>query len=186
MYMNLDTLIKKHSAFTLIELVVAIVVLSIGATAFLTLINQATRKSIDPVIIQQANAIAQSYLEEIMLNPFCDPDLSNDCPAFCSAGAGNVCTVCTASEANRSLYDDVCDYSNLTDSAGAVDRNLNPLSGLGDYNITVTVEDGSVSGPATLNTLSSSNNEVLRVDVNVTHDNISTLDFTLSGYRANF
>lgn len=184
--MNLNIFLKKQFGFTLIELVVAIVVLSIGATAFLTLINQATRKSIDPVIIQQANAIAQSYLEEIILNPFCDPDLSNDCPAFCSASAGNACTVCTAAEANRSLYDDVCDYSNLNDFAGAVDRNLNPISGLGDYNITVTVEDGSVSGPAILNTLSSSSNEVLRVDVNVTHDNIPTLDYTLSGYRVNY
>ena len=182
--MSLKTIRLPAAGFTLIELIVAIVILSIGAASFLTLINQTTRESIDPVIVQQANAIAQSYLEEILLNPFCDPDLSTDCPAFCSGG--NTCTVCTAAEANRELFDDVCDYHNLNDLSGAVDRNLNPLTGLGAYNISVTVEDGSVSGPAILNTLSSTSNEVLRVDVNVTHDSIDTLDLTLSGYRVNF
>ena len=177
---NCKKIIPFPKGFTLIELVVAIVILSIGATAFIVLINQSTRRSVDPVIIQQANAIAQSYLEEIMLNPFCDPDLSTDCPAFCSGG--NTCSICTASEASRDVYDDICDYRGVNDTNGALDRDENPIAGLGSYNINITVNDTT----AALNGLSAANNEVMRIDVNVTHDTFTELDFNLSGYRTNY
>ncbi len=119
-----------------------------------------------------------------MLTSFCDPDLSTDCPVFCSGG--DTCTVCTVSEVSRNLYDDVCDYNGLSDIAGAVDRSTNPISGLGNYNINVTVDDGSDGSEAVLNTLSSATNQVIRVDVNVTHDTYTDLDQTLSGYRSNY
>ena len=64
----------SSNGFTLIELIVAIVILSIGTAAFLTLITNTTRNSVDPQIRVQGNAIARAYLEEIMLSSFCDPD----------------------------------------------------------------------------------------------------------------
>jgi len=168
--------------FSLIELVVAIVIVSIGVGAFLTAIVNITMHSADPMVRQQAHAIAQSYLEEVLLNSFCDPDLSTDCPVFCSAG--NTCTTCTSFEglANRDQFDDVCDYGNINDQTGAIDQFGNPISGLENYNVNVTVDDNG----GTLNGLDPVNREILRVDVNVTHDSVQEINVTLTGYKANF
>lgn len=177
----------KFAGFTLIELILAIVILSIGVTAFIRLINQTTAGSIDPVIIEQANAIAQSYLEEALLNPFCDPDISTSCPTFCSVD--NMCSVCSSFEglANRNLFDDVCDYGNINDN-GAVDQAGNSITGLEDFNVSVNVVDTGVTlqGSPSGNTLDSTNGEVVRVDVTVTHDTFQSLNLTLSGYKANY
>jgi MSHA pilin protein MshD len=165
-----------HHGFTLIELIITVVVLGIGATAFTILINQTTRASVDPLLRVQANAIAQSYLEEILSQAFCDPNFSTDCPNNCNASA---CSNCTVADAGRPNFNDVCDYQAVND-AGAVDRNGILIPGLGTYNVTVTVDDS-----ASLGGLSGGAGEVLRVDVSVTHGSLPG-PVNLSGYRVNF
>ena len=137
----MNRLAGNQYGFTLIELVIAIVVLAVGASAMITLINASTRASIDPAVRQQAHALAQSYLEEILLNSFCDPDVSNDCPATCVSSA---CGACTAGDAGgRPAFDDVCDYDAINDTSGPVDQNGNPIAPaiLGRYNVDVNVID---------------------------------------------
>jgi len=168
--------LSNYNGFTLIELIVAVVVLAIGATAFTILINQTTRDSVDPLLRVQANAIAQSYLEEILAQAFCDPNFSTDCPTDCTA---NACTNCSVPDAGRPNFNDICDYQGVSD-VGAFDRNGASISGLGSYNVTVTVDDG-----AGLGGLSGANGEVIRVDVDVTHPGLPG-PVTLSGYRVNF
>ena len=80
MYMNNN----NNSGFTLIELIIAIVLISIGLLGLLALILQSTRYSVDPMIQQQAYAIAQSQMEEVLSQPFCDADSPN-CPDSCSS-----------------------------------------------------------------------------------------------------
>jgi len=170
--------------FTLIELVIAIVVLAIGATALLVLINQTTANSINPVIHQQAHAIAQSYLEEVLLNPFCDPDLSTDCPTFCSVSACGACSENTGGLESRLTFDDICDYAAINDTGGAVDQTGNPVTPaiLGAYNINVNVVDTGFL----LNGLDADLGQVVRVDVTVTNDDIANLNLTMSVYKTNF
>lgn len=168
----------ERRGFTLIELVIAIVVLSIGATTLLTLIINTTRDSADPVIQEQAFAIAQSYMEEILTHPFCDPDFSTDCRTDCFDA--NACTACSLSEGSRSLFDDVCDYNGLSDN-GAEDF-LGSIAGLTPYIVDVTVADNSV----TLNGLLSSSGQVVRIDVRVRHSGLSEVDATLIAYKVNF
>jgi MSHA pilin protein MshD len=174
--MSIKNVSQKSSGFTLIELVISIVILSIGVTAFLVLINQTVSRSADPMILEQANAIAQSYLEEVMLNSFCDPNL--DCDTVCIS---NACTACTVPEGSRDLFDDVCDYNGLNNN-GARDQNNNPIPGLGNFNITINVLDSGIN----LEGLNSDNGEVVRIDVRVTHDSFQALDLTLSGFKANY
>lgn len=175
--------IRVVRGFTLIELVITIVILSIGVTAFISAMNASTIASVDPLIRQQAHAVAQSYLEEVLLNSFCDPDLTSDCPAFCTAA--NICTTCGGSASpgpeTRPTYDDVCDYNGLSDT-GARNQFGNAIAALANYNVTVSVVDNAV----TLDGLSSANGQVVRVDVNVTHASNSNVDVTLSGYRTNY
>lgn len=186
----------KYNGFSLIELVVAIVILSAGVTVFITLIINTARNSVDPQIRVQGNAIARAYLEEIMLTSFCEPgfDPDGDGLTECSSTVvGEGCTeaVCAnastntcggqfeagGAESGRSVFDDVCDYNNLID-VGAEDQNGIPV-GLPDYTVNVTVDD-----TVSLNGLSGANGQVVRINVNVTHTTGRTM--SLSGYKTNF
>lgn len=152
---------RARSGTALAELVISIAVAGIAFTGALLAIHQTTVGSGVPMIQHQASAVAEAYLEEILLKDFLDPDTG---------------TVCPAPEASRDLYDNVCDYS--LDDAGARDQFGSPVAGLGDYRVRVSVDAG-----ATLNGLSGSA-DVLRADVRVTHP--VGVDLTLSGYRTNY
>jgi MSHA pilin protein MshD len=179
--MRADSNRRRQSGFTLIELVIAIVITSVGAVGLLTLVLQTTGQSADPLLRQQAHAIARSYLDEVLLKSFCDPDLSTDCPTDCSVA--NICAnaACATSEGSRALYDDICHYDTLND-AGAVDQNGTAIVGLESYNVSITVDDNASS----LNGLLSSAGQVLRVDVVVKHPGLKGGSISLSGYRANY
>lgn len=178
--MNNSNRNRKTRGFTLIELVLTIVILSLGVTAFTALINQTVSRSADPMVISQANAIAQSYLEEIIPANFCDPDLSSNCPVNCAA----LCNVCASAFVSnlletRAIFDDVCDYNFLPDNT-VRNRFGTAIGTLSDYSVTVLVDDVG----ETLNTLSSNNGQVVRINVNVTHANGA--DVSISGYKTNF
>ncbi len=130
-----------------------------------------------------------------MLSSFCDPDwdpnldadanpLTNpqNCPVDCTSSS---CTVCKASGTGwttetRSTYDDVCDYTTIT-GATATDRNGLTLGNVGDYTVTVSVNDVGVS----LNTSATSNaGQLVRVDVDVTHT--SGITMQLSSFKTNY
>lgn len=174
--------LRRQSGITLIELIMVVVLLGIVGVGMLTLIHNTTRSSADPLLIQQGNSIARSYLEEALLRPFCDPDfVTTSCPVDC-AGV-NACTSCTGAEGSRNLFDDVCDYDGLSDGAGAVDQTGAAIAGLEDFNVSVTVQDDA---NADLNGLLGNSGQVVRVDVNVTHDSNTTVNVQLNGYRTNF
>lgn len=170
MYMN-----NKYTGFTLVELLVAIVIISIGLVGLLTLVLNTTRHSVDPMIQQQAYAIARSHMEEILTQPFCDPDSPN-CPASCSS-----CSDCNAVESSRDLFDAVCDYDMSSLVNGTVrDFNGNTVTGLEDYNVTVTVLDSGTKLGLT------AGSEILEINVNITHDSFSDLDITLKSFKTNY
>jgi MSHA pilin protein MshD len=144
---------------TLVELVLSITIISIALVGVLLVMGQTTRHSADPMIEHQAVAIAEAYLEEILVKSYADPDDSS---------------ICGTAEGSRSLYDDVCDYNGLSDS-GAADQFGVAVSGLENYTVAVSIDTS-----ATLNDLSGSA-QVLRADVHVTHS--ANVDITISGYR---
>lgn len=142
---------------TLVELLVSIVVVSVAASSVLGVMSMTTAHSADPMIRHQASAIAEAYLEEILLKPLADPD-----------GADG--------EAARADFDDLDDYDGLSD-AGARDQFGTPIAGLGAYNVAVTVTPSSALPAVPIA-------DSLRVDVVVTHSNV--VNFALSGYRTRF
>ncbi len=154
---------SRLAGFSLIEVVIALVVLSVALTGTLSVMERTLRASADPMLLHQAIVIGETYLEEASLQPYIDPDLD---PV---TGA-----VCPTAEASRNLFDNVCDYNGLSDS-GAEDQGGNAISGLDAYTIDVTVDTA-----ANLDTLSGSG-EVLRVDVRVRHP--ANIDVSISGYR---
>jgi len=145
---------RLQRGVTLIELVVSIVIIGIAAGAVLGVLTVTTGASADPMIRHQAVAIADAYLEEILLKPFTDPD-----------GVDG--------EAARVDFDDVDDYDGLFDS-GARDQFDNAIGALNDYDVSVSVtpSSGLTSAPAA---------DTLRIDVTVSR--APDIDFTVSGYR---
>jgi MSHA pilin protein MshD len=163
--MNHSTISSLQRGATLVELVITIVIISISVGAVIGTLSKMTEHSADPMIEAQAVAIAESYLEEIMLKAYLDPATGTVCPGAPPGG--------------RSVYDNVCDYNSLPvgapqDQSGAAPPGLN----LSAYTVSVTVNQA-----ASLNNLSGSG-QVLRVDVHVTYG--SLVDITLSGYRTNY
>lgn len=146
-----------RAGFTLVELIIAIVVIGIAASGVLLVMNYTTAHSADPMIQHQAVAIAEAYLEEVLLQPYTDPD-----------GVLPLVEV-----GGRSLYDDINDY-NFTET-GAHDPSGNPIAGLEAYKVTVSVSPEF------------SWNGVLakKVDVTVTHPP-SGINMTITGYRTNY
>lgn len=147
-------LVKRQAGVTLVELLVSIVIVSIAAGGVLGVLSMTTAASADPMIRHQAAAIAEAYLEEIMLKPVVDPDG-------------------TDGEAARADYDDLDDYDGLVD-AGAHDQFGLAIAGLSSYNVGVSVSpsNGLPSVPVA---------DALRVDIVVTRG--SDINFVLSGYR---
>lgn len=181
----------KIRGFTLIEIIISIVIVSVALTALLLFTSTSTRRSVDPLIQEQASAIAQAYLEEIMQKEFCDPDWDHDsnpatpldCPAQCVSDACGTCsgTGVGWSIESRASYDDVCDYAG-TDNPPLDQAGNTFASGLGDYSVTIAIDD---SAGANLNGLTGNTGQVLRIDVTVSHPSM-TPDLKIFGFRTNF
>jgi len=155
--MNKPNKILNNRGVTLIELIVAMVVISIALTGVLLVINYTTLHSADPVLRHQAIAIAEAYMEEISLKNFADLDADG--------------------EAGRALFDDVDDYNNHVDN-GAVDQNGAPIVGLENYTVRVTVAPPQEYGQVGLTVPG------LRIDVTVIDP--AGVSLTLTGFRANY
>lgn len=152
----------------------AIVVFGVGVVGLLGVLRLTTEKSADPMIQQQAQLVAEAYLEEILLKKFVDPEDDKVCPA---------------KEATRDLYDNVCDYHGTSD-VGAINQLGSAVTGLEAYTVAVTVSPNSTDTTASVNLGSLSNDyvngyiRVLRVDVTVTGP--ANTSVTLTGYRTNY
>lgn len=117
----------SHCGFSLIELIVAMLLISIGVLGLLSAMNTTVRGSADPLVRKQAIAVAESLLEEISLKEFSDP-------------GGPPC-------AARSCYDDVSDYNGYSTAGGIVDISGAAIGSLTNYNISsVTVTNTPLGG----------------------------------------
>ena len=181
---------------TLVELVIAIVIISIVLSVLFLLTSRTTQHSVDPMIQEQASAIGQAYLEEILQKGFCDPDRDlnldgdNDpatnppyCPTDCGGPvcqAGGCRNNGAATETSRALYDDICDYAGM--SGPPADQNGTAIAALNQYQVSVQVlDDASVN----LNGLAGNAGQAARIDVTVSHPAMDS-DVIMSGYRVNF
>lgn len=60
----------KEQGVTLIELIIAIVVLGIAAVGILTALGRTTVLNVDPLLRAQSLALAQSFMDEVTSRPF--------------------------------------------------------------------------------------------------------------------
>src|SRR5689334_4666432 len=83
----------RQSGLTLVELVMFIVIVSVGIAGVLVAMNVTVQHSADPLVTKQALAIAESLLEEIELQPYtyCDPSDDNVTTATAAVVGANGC-----------------------------------------------------------------------------------------------
>ena len=133
---------KRTRGFTLFEIIVTVVVIAIAATALMSVFSSTVATSADPVLEHQAIAIAEAYMEEILLKDF---DLTGP-PA-----------------PPRAEYNDVRDYNSLPDSV-VRDQFGVAIPALSDYNISVSVVADGLNGIAAIDSL--------RIDITISHASI--------------
>ena len=151
---------SSQTGATLIELIISIVIISITVTAVMMVITRVGTSSADPMIRTQATAIAQAYMDEILVQPLNDPD-------------GGETGAAEAGE-TRATFDDVSDYHGLADASGARDQTGAAIPGLDAYNVDVTVTAATLAGqPAK------------RITVNVGFDGDTSYRLPLTAFRLN-
>jgi MSHA pilin protein MshD len=153
---------RAESGFSMVEMLMAMIIVSVGVVALLIPITSITRNSADPLVTKQMIAVAEGMLEEIELKPFATPN-----GGFVGA------PTC----ANRPQFDAVPDYNNFTTAgAGICDINGVPIATLSSYNLAVTTvltAEGAIpAGNAYL------------ISVTVTGPNGTSV--TLSGFRTSY
>lgn len=165
---------------TLVELVIAIIVISIGVAGVTSAFNEAVRASASPFFAKQALAVGEALLEEVQLAAFtfcrpsdpkytANPDFQAASPADCTAGFAEAMG---AEAGDARPFDNVNDYDllalpTITDVSGAA------VPGLAGYSATVTVTATALSTIAA--------GEALRITVTVTAPNGEV--FSIEGFR---
>ena len=113
---------KRASAgFTLIEVIIFIVVVSVGLVGILLISNTVVKSSADPMVRKQAIALAESVLEEVVQKEFTDPDGTN------------------TGESDRTNWDNVDDYKDKTEADFALPASLN------GYTVSIDVQDDNAT-----------------------------------------
>jgi MSHA pilin protein MshD len=147
---------RPTAGFTLVELVVSIVVISVAISGVVGILSAVSARSGAAIAQAEATEIASAYLNEVLQRSFSDPDATPVEPA-------------------RSLFDDVGDYNGLTD-VGARDQFNQAIPGLTQFTVSVQVVVPAAGALGTVPTSS-----MKRVDVTVSHP--TGVRVLLSGYR---
>lgn len=179
---------------SLVELVVAIMIISVSVTGVLMVFSNSVRNSADPLVRKQAVAIAESMLNEVLAQPYtyCDPqDAANQAAtppsstAACTGGAagsqdkgGGALGPQPSSEGRFNAtdpFDNVADYHGYGTNGViyGMDDGTNRIAALDGYSVSVTITRAGAS-------FSLAADAALRIDVQVTGRGETV---TLTGYR---
>jgi MSHA pilin protein MshD len=120
---------SRIRGFTLIEMIMALVVIGVAITGVMMAFQTVVRSSADPVIAQQLIAIAESMAEEVALEPYV-PQVN----------------VITSTGCSREGFNDVSDFNGYSTSGFVCAADGTTLAGLTGYSVSVSVAPVTVSG----------------------------------------
>lgn len=180
----------RQQGVTLIELIIAIVVLGIAAVGILNALGRTTALNVDPLLRAQSLALAQSFMDEVTSKPFYPPDTD---PAFiddpdsidpCHNDEMPDLGVLNG-EARNSLLQSICmfdGYDSQTHESGIKGPEDSAITGLDSYSVEVSISPGGDSAPFDNSSVPA--NCLLRIEVSATDPSGSTL--SLVSYRSSY
>jgi MSHA pilin protein MshD len=122
---------QRARGFTIIEVVVAIVVIGVGVAGLMSAFATSGRNSADPTVRIQLQAIAEELMEEVVLKPY-------------TAGTTPVVVGC-----ERSAFDELSDYNGYATSSKVCNVDGTAIAALSGYSVSIAVATGTLSGIAT-------------------------------------
>lgn len=181
--MSINPPSTTQRGLSLIELIMFIVVVSVGVAGLVSVISPMVRGSADPMVTKQLTAIAEALLNEVMQKPFtwCDPGDAKattaqsyaDCATPQNKNGAPLIGPTPSSETRRT-FNNVADY-------GAFSKvDIDDLTGnhtMTGYTASVNVERAGTAFGL------SDNDAALQVTVTVTRGSES---FSLTGYRLRY
>lgn len=145
---------RKQQGVTLIELIIAIVVLGIAAVGILTALGRTTLLNVDPLLRAQSLALAQSFMDEVNSKPFYPEE---EDPRFDENAGADPCPGSTDLDSLSSRAEDldhICAYAGYNadkhedgiklPNDSSVDTTIENLSG---YNVRVEVTTNTSEEP---------------------------------------
>lgn len=174
---------RRQSGVSLIELIVFIIVVSVGVAGLVSVMNPLVRFSADPMQTKQMAAIAESVLNEVLHQPFtwCDPDDAAATTALAYGDCANPQNTTSAVPGTESRYGAApgAAYDNVADYGGFTKANIDDAAGgnaMAGYTASVVVAQ---VGTALFGL--ADNTAALAVTVTVSRAGAD--DFSLTGYR---
>jgi MSHA pilin protein MshD len=144
----------KQQGVTLVEMIIAIVIISIAAATLLQGLGQQTRNNVDPMIQSQAQMLARQYLSEVSSKSFFDPsgDPRLD-PSLTNTEIENAITdQSESSSTNRTLWNNLYEYQGYSSAIYELDGST-IIDGLSGFSVEINID---ISNSLTLGTLSNS------------------------------
>lgn len=149
---------RPSRGFTLVELIVFIVIVSISLTAIFKLTNNVIQNSADPMVRKQSVAFADSLMEEILAHPY----------------SGTV-----SGETTRESMDDVFDYNYFDGST-----NAKKILGSQLFSGATSPLPDTYWATVSVSTVTVSQQTLAKVTVTVT--NPANQSIALTGYRGTY
>lgn len=159
---------RRQVGMTLIELIMFIVIVSVGIAGILSVLNITVARSSDPLVQKQAQALAEGLLEEIQTGYFANCDGADSqlkyasSVAACTGGIGDS----YGPEAGETRpYDTVIDYASAVNTATTLSSVLPTeasVSAPTGYSASVTI------GSAALGDILLGSGDALLINVTVT------------------
>lgn len=147
---------KYGRGFTLVEMIIAMVIIGVALAGVLSVLSRASVASADPMVVKQMSAIAEGMMDEIQLKPFSAPGAA---PSQC----------------DRTGFDGIGDYNGYEQDACAVNGDPGPAG----YRVKVAVTVGA----GALTAAGIPANDTATITVTVTQGKQS---YTLVGWRTDF
>lgn len=155
---------------TLVELVMAIVIISVAIAGVVGAFSLIAGRSADPLNQTRAIALAQFYMDEVLSRKYDDKTLPGSVPKEVG------CTIDTE-ESQREDFDDVDDYDDINGLAPENAEGGSLGAQYSDFRISISINcaGAEVGLPP---------DEAKRIDITITDP--SANDYRFTAYRANY
>ena len=172
---------KNKNGFTLIEIILFIVIFTLGVVGLLTLFYNTLGKTSDPVIRDRGIQVAQAVMEEIFSKKW-----DNNTPNGGGEINFNSSSIGNDGESSIDNYDDIDDYvdtgTEYKKTRTWQSENFGLTSG---YDITITVSYANVDGSGNISEESSSKTDYKMITVEVSKNSLNET-YKLVTVKANF